>query len=113
MFIILKILFINKQTIVHRTVMKYPAECGNLLQHWNINCDDKINRGKTSIFINLSASVTPAGCTRATGVPPIDDSFMYTETNSNVSGPKVYCSFERSDNIQTIKITFLGILEPH
>ena len=39
-------------------------------------------------------------------LPPIGDSFMYTETSSNNHGNNVFVSFERTDFIQITKITF-------
>ena len=37
---------------------------------------------------------------------PIGNSFMYIDTSFNKHGSKVFCSFERTDNIQVSKITF-------
>ena len=40
-------------------------------------------------------------------LPPVGNSFMYIETSFNKHVPIVFCSFKRTDNIQTSNINFI------
>ena len=71
-----------------------------------IKCNDKNNAGKIQNFIRSTKTNSPTGDSGATSLPPIGDSFMYIETSSNNNGDKVFCSWERSDNIQISNETF-------
>ena len=46
------------------------------------------------------------GNSGATGLPLIGSAFMYIETSSNNHGSNVFVSWERTDIIQIINITF-------
>ena len=85
------------------TISKDSKQDGYLLQQWNIECIEKIDRVKITNFVKPSLSPTPTGSAGARSLPPIGDSFMYIKTSSNSSFPNVYCSFERTDIIQTSK----------
>ena len=87
----------------------YPNSGGYLLQKWNIKCNDKINAGKIQNFIRSSNQLTPSPDTGSNTLPPIGTSFLYIETSSNNHGEGVYCSFERTDIIQIINISFYYI----
>ena len=77
-----------------------------MLQNWVIKCNDKNNSVKKQSFKESTKTNSPIGYSGATSLPPIGDSFMYFETNSNVHGDNVFVSFERTDIIQISKITF-------
>ena len=77
-----------------------------MLQNWNLKCNDKNNYGKKSNFIQSTKSNSPTGDSAATSLPPIGDSFLYMGNSCNNHGDNVFCSFERTDNIQNTNITF-------
>ena len=86
--------------------MKYPNYGSYLLQNWNIKCNDKNDNGKIQNFIRSTKTNSPTGDSGETGLPPIEDSFMYIESSSNNFGNNVFVSFERTDIIQVTNITF-------
>ena len=89
------------------TIFKHPNSGGYLLQQWNIKCNDKNNNGKIHNFITSAKTKSPTGHSGATSLPPIVDSFTYTETSQNNSGSEnIFVSFERTDNIQISNTTF-------
>ena len=57
-------------------------------------------------FLKSTKTISPTGNSGATSTHPIGDSFIYIETRSKNHGPNVFCSFERTDNIQIIKNAF-------
>ena len=48
----------------------------------------------------------PTGDSAASSSSPIGDNFMFIGTSSNIHGNNVFVSFERTDIIQFIDITF-------
>ena len=79
----------------------------DLLQKWNIKCDNKNNQSRITDFIKSTKTNSPTGNSGATIVPQIGDSFMYIETSSNNHGhERVFVSGERTDTIQISNITF-------
>ena len=96
----------DKIQITDTTIIKYPNSGGYLLQIWIIKCNDKNNACKIQNFIRSTKTTSQTGDSGATNLPPISDSFMYIETSCNNHGNIVFVSFERTDIIQIIIITF-------
>ena len=96
----------DKIQITDTTIIKYPNTGGYLLQNWVIKCNDKHNNGKISNFIKSTKTNSPTGDSGANSLPPIGDAFMYIGTSGSNYGNNVFCSFERTDIIQTRNITF-------
>ena len=96
----------NKIQLTDTTLIKTPNSGINLLQQWNIKCSDINDNGKIQKFIKSTKTNSPSGDTGATILPPTGSACMYIETSSGNHGNKVFCSFERTDNIKITKITF-------
>ena len=96
----------DKVQITDTTEMKYPNIGSDLLQKWNIKCNNKNNVSKVGDFIKSTKTHSPTGYSGATSLSPIGNSFMYIETSSNNHGNKIFVSFERTDIIQISNITF-------
>ena len=97
----------NKIQITDTAEMRYPNIGSDLLQKWNIKCNNKNNQSRITDFIKSTRRHSPTGYSRATSFPPIGNSFMYIETNSNNHGhERVFVSFERTDIIQISNIIF-------
>ena len=97
----------NKIQITDTTEIKYPNIGSDLLQKWNINCNNKNNVSKVGDFIKSTKTNSPTGDSGATSLPPIGNSFMYIETSSNNHGhERVFVIWERTDIIQISNITF-------
>ena len=92
----------DKKQITDTTIVK-P---GNLLQKWNIKCNDRIIKGNTYNFVRSTKTNNPTNGSGAASKPPVGDSFMYIETSSKNHGNIVFVSFERFDNIEISNITF-------
>ena len=60
--------------------MRYPNIGSDLLQKWNIKCNNKNNQSRITDFIKSTKTNSPTGYSGATSLPPIGDSFMYIET---------------------------------
>ena len=86
--------------------MKAGNTGANLLQNWNIIVNDRNNNGNIHNFVRSTKTHSPMSHSGATSLPPIDDSFMYIETSSNIHGNNVFVSFERTDIIQISNTTF-------
>ena len=97
----------NKIQISDTTEMRYPNTGSDLLQKWNIKCNNKNNQSRITDFIKSTKTNSPTGYSGATSLPPIGNSFMYIETSSNNHGhERVFVSWERTDIIQISNITF-------
>ena len=96
----------NKILLTDITIIKYPNNGGYLLQQGNTKCNDKNKNGKISNFVKSTKTSSPIGDSGANSLPHIGDSFKYIERSSNNKGNNVFCSFERTDNIQNTNITF-------
>ena len=96
----------DKIQITDITEMRYPNIGSDLLQKWNIKCNNKNNQARITDFIKSSKTNSPTGDSGATSLPPIGNSFMYIETSSNNHGNNVFVSWERTDIIQITNITF-------
>ena len=97
----------NKIQIIDMTEINYPNIGSNLLQKWNIKCNNKNNQSRISDFMKSTKTISPTGHSGATSLPPIGNSFMYIETSSNNHGhERVFVSWERTDIIQISIITF-------
>ena len=97
----------DKIQITDSTEMRYPNIGSDLLQKWNIKCNNKNNVSKVGDFIKSTKTNSPTGHSGATSLPPIGNSFMYIETSSNNHGhERVFVSWERTDIIQISNITF-------
>ena len=96
----------DKIQITDTTEMKYPNIGSDLLQKWNIKCNNKNNQSRITDFIKSTRTNSPTGHSGATITPPIGNAFMYIETSSNNHGSNVFVSWERTDIIQISNITF-------
>ena len=97
----------DKIQITDTTEMRYPNIGSDLLQKWNIKCNNKNNVSKVGDFIKSTKTHSPTGYSGATSLSPIGNSFMYIETSSNNHGhERVFVSWERTDIIQISNITF-------
>ena len=97
----------NKIQITDITEIKYPNIGSDLLQKWNIKCNNKNNISKVGDFIKSTKTNSPTGYSGAESLAPIGNSFMYIETSSNNYGhERVFVSWERTDIIQISNITF-------
>ena len=96
----------DKIQITDTTEMRYPNIGSDLLQKWNIKCNNKNNISKVGDFIKSTKTNSPTGHSGATSLPPIGTAFMYIETSSNNHGNNVFVSWERTDIIQISNITF-------
>ena len=97
----------NKIQFLDTTEIKYPNIGSDLLQKWNIKCNNKNNQSRISDFIKSTKTNSPTGHSGATTLPPIGNSFMYIETSSNNHGhERVFVSWERTDIIQISNIIF-------
>ena len=97
----------DKIQIIDVTEIKYPNIGSDLLQKWNIKCNNKNNVSKVDDFIKSTKTNSPTGYSGAISLPPIGSAFMYIETSSNNYGhERVFVSFERTDIIQISKISF-------
>ena len=87
--------------------MRYPDIGGDLLQKWNIKCNNRNNQSRISNFIKSTKTNSPTSESGAESLPPIGNSFMYIESSSNNHGSDdVFVSWERRDIIQISNITF-------
>ena len=97
----------KKIQIIDTTETKFPNIGSDLLQKWNIKCNNKNNDSKVGNFIKSKKSNSPKGHSGATSLPPIGNSFVYIETSSiNHGHERVFVSFERTDIIRILNITF-------
>ena len=96
----------DKIQITDTTEMRYPNIGSDLLQKWNIKCNNKNNQARITDFIKSTKTNSPTGFSGATSLSPIGNAFMYIETSSNNHGPNVFVSWERTDIIQISNITF-------
>ena len=87
--------------------MRYPNIGSDLLQKWNIKCNNKNNQSRISDFIKSTKTNSPTSQSGAASLRKIGDSFTYIETSSNNHGhERMFVSFERTDLIQISNITF-------
>ena len=87
--------------------MRYLNIGSDLLQKWNIKCNNKNIQSRITDFIKSTKTNSPTGYSAATNLPPIGNSFMYIETSSNNHGhERVFVSFERIDFVQISRIFF-------
>ena len=97
----------DKIQITDTTQIKYPNIGSDLLQKWYIKCNNKNDISKVGDFRKSTITNPPTPDTGATSLPPIGNSFMYTETSANNYGnERVFVSFERTDIIQITNISF-------
>ena len=97
----------DKIQITDITEIRFPNIGSDLLQKWNIKCNNKINQSRITDFIKSTKTNSPTGHSGATSLPPTGNSFMYIETSSNNHGhERVFVSWERTDRIQISNITF-------
>ena len=93
----------DKVQITDTTIIRAPNNGGYLLRNWVMI---KLIMVKYQTLIKKTKTNPPTGDSGATSSPATGDSFMYIETTSNNNGDNVFCSFERTDNIQISNITF-------
>ena len=96
----------DKTQTTDSTEMRYPNIGSDLLQKWNIKCNNKNNQSRINDFIKSTKANSSTGYSGAESLPPIGNSFMYIETSSNNHGDEVFVSWERTDIIQISNITF-------
>ena len=92
--------------IADTTIIKFPNAGGHLLPYRKIISNDKNNNRKIQNFKKSTKTNSPLGSSGATSPSLIGDSFLFIETSGNNSGNNVFCSFERTENIQITNITF-------
>ena len=95
----------NKIQINDTTIIEHGNTGVNLLQKWDIKCNAKNGTGDIHRFIKSTRTSSPTSDSGATSLPPIGDAFMYIETSGGNHGANIFCSFERTDNIQISNIT--------
>jgi len=86
--------------------MLYPNQGANLLLKWNILSQTRNFNNNIYYFIRSTKTSSPTGNSGATSLPPIGKSFMFIETSSYNHGNNAFVSWERTDNIEIIDITF-------
>ena len=96
----------DKIQIIDTTEMRYPIIGSDLLQKWNIKCNNKNNQSRITDFIKSTKTNSPNGFSGATSLSPIGDAFMYIETSSINHGSNVFVSWERTDILHISNITF-------
>ena len=96
----------NKISITDITEIKFPNIGSDLLQKWNIKCNNKNNQSRINDSLESTKTNSPNSFSGATSLSPIGSSFMYLETSSNNHGSNVFVSWERTDIIQISNITF-------
>ena len=80
----------DKIQITDTTEMRYPNIGSDLLQKWNIKCNNKNNQARITDFIKSSKTNSPTSYSGAESLPSIGNSFMYIETSSNNHGNNVF-----------------------
>ena len=97
----------DKLQITDTTEMRYPNIGSDLLQKWNIKCNNKNKISKVGDFVKSTKTNNPTGDSGKTSLPPIGNSYMYIDTSANNHGhERVFVSFERTNIIQISNITF-------
>ena len=97
----------DKIQFTDTTEIKRPNIGSDLLQKWNIKCNNKINQSKITDFIKSTKTNSPIGHSGSTKLPLVGNSVMYIETSSNIHGHEiVFVSFERTVINQISNITF-------
>ena len=96
----------NKIQIIDKTDIRFPNVGSDLLQKWNIKCNNKNNQSISSDFLKSTKTTSPTNDSGATILPPIGNSYMYIETSSNNNGNNTYVTWERTDVIQITNISF-------
>ena len=81
----------DKTQNTDKTEIKFPNIGSDLLQKWNINCNNKNNDSKVGNFLKSTITNSPTGHSGATSLPPISNSFMYIETISINHGVTKEC----------------------
>ena len=100
----------NKIQVIYTTESKCPIIGSDLVQKWNIRCNKKNNQSRITDFIKSTKTYSRTGSSGATSLPPIGNSFIYIETNSNEHGhDRVFVSWKKTDIIQKSNITFYYI----
>ena len=93
--------------VTDTTESKFPNIGTDLLQKWNIKCNNKNNDSKVETFIKSTITNSPTVPSGAISLPPIGNSFIYIETSSNNNGnDKIFVPFARKDKIQISNNTF-------
>ena len=97
----------NKIHLTDITEMRYPDISADLLQKWNIKCNNRINQSRKIDFIKSTKTNSPKSESGATSIPQRGNSFMHIESSSNNYGSdNLFVRFERCDIIQISNITF-------
>ena len=69
---------------IDTTKTKAPTVSGHFLQEWNMKCNDKINKGKIQHLTKSRKTISPTGNSVSTRLPPVGDSFMFTEISAKI-----------------------------
>ena len=72
-------------------IFKTGTSAGYLAPLWKIECNDKSNGAKFTIFIITTKANIPTQNSGKASIPLIGDSFMYTETSSNKYSQNIFC----------------------
>ena len=106
-------------SITDITESKLPKTGTELLQKWNIHCNNKVNQSRLIDFIRSTKTNSPTGSSGATSQPPIGNSFKYIETSGiNFGNDKIFVGWEKTDITQITNITnyykrFSILTHPH
>ena len=97
----------KKISITDVTEIKFPNSGVELLQKWNIYCNNRINQARINDFIKSTKTSSPTAESGPKSLPPIGTAFMYIETSgNNASSDIIFVSWERTDIIQITNKTF-------
>ena len=96
----------NKIQITDTTIIKYPNTGKDLLQRWNIICNDKNNLSQIGNFVKSTKTSSLTDHSGATINPPIGEAFMYIETSGNNHTVIAYVILERLDIILITNFSF-------
>ena len=96
----------NKIQLTDITIIKHPNTGKNLLQRWNIICNDKTNNSQVGNFIESTKTSSPTDQSGATIKPPIGNAFMYIETSAKNNTVSACVILERTDNSQINNLSF-------
>ena len=79
--------------------MRAPSSENDLLQKWkNINSNRNSDM-KVGNFLKSTRTSSSTADSGASSLPPIGNSFMFTESSSNNNGNNTYVTWERTDKI--------------
>ena len=88
------------------TIIGAPNTGKDLLQRWNINCNDKNSNSQIGNFVKSTKRNSPTDESGATVLTPMGNSFMYIETSSDDITKTANVILKRTDVIQITNFSF-------